>query len=69
MTSFATNGDPNSNVNKADMQDVHWEPVEGTKPPFKCLNIDENLTFETFADADRLLLWDEMYTATNTPLY
>lgn len=51
------------------MEDVEWKPVESREPPFKCLNIQEHLSFERLPEAERLAVWDELYRATNTPLF
>jgi hypothetical protein len=51
------------------MESVEWKPVDTREPPFKCLNIDEHLSFETLPGASRLAVWDELYKATNTPLF
>lgn len=69
MTSFAVTGDPNSNVINADMGDVVWKPVDSSSPPFKCLNICENLTFEDLPESERLAVWDDLYKETNSRLY
>ncbi|CRL03530.1 CLUMA_CG016459, isoform A [Clunio marinus] len=69
FTSFATTGNPNDNIIKADMENIQWNPVETIDPPFKCLNIDEALTFEVFPESTRLKVWNEIYQKTNTPLY
>lgn len=69
FTSFATTGDPNDNVIKAEFNGVHWSPVDTFVPPFSCLNIEENLKFEVFPESERLAIWDELYLETKTPLY
>lgn len=69
MTSFATTGNPNDNVNEADMQNVHWDAVDTVDPPYKCLNIEEDLKFEVHPESAGLLVWNQMYLETNTPLY
>ncbi|KAG5677879.1 hypothetical protein PVAND_007596 [Polypedilum vanderplanki] len=69
FTSFASNGNPNSNVIGADMESVEWKPVETREPPFKCLNIEEHLKFEILPETERLAVWDELYKTTKTPLY
>lgn len=69
MTSFATTGNPNDNVNKADMQNVQWKPVDTILPPYKCLNIEDDLKFETLPESKGLMMLDQMFVDTNTPLY
>lgn len=51
------------------MGNAQWQPIDTLDPPFKCLNIDEDLKFEIFPHSDRLDVWDWVYRATNTPLY
>jgi hypothetical protein len=69
FTSFASTGDPNSNIINADMENVEWKAIDTKQPPFKCLNFDEHLKFDYLPEAQRLAMWDELYNATNTPLY
>ncbi len=69
MTSFATTGNPNDNILNVDLQNVEWHPVDTKKPPFKLLNIDEDLELKIQPEAERLLFWDSLYAETNTPLY
>lgn len=69
MTSFATTGNPNDNVINADIQNIHWDAIDSVNPPYKCLNIDEELTFGVHPDAEALAVWDQMYIDTNAPLY
>lgn len=69
FTSFASTGNPNDNIINADMQNIEWHPVDSLDPPFKCLNIEENLKFEVFPDSQRLDVWDWVYHETNKPLY
>lgn len=51
------------------MQNVTMEPVNTLEPPFKGLNISENLKFEILPEYERLAIWDRLYKETNTPLY
>lgn len=69
FTSFATTGNPNDNVINADIENVHWNSVDSLEPPYKCLNIGEELKFQTLPESERLAVWDIMYKETNTPLY
>lgn len=69
MTSFATTGNPNDNVLNADLQNVKWDPVDSKKLPFMCLNFDEDLEFKILPESERLMMWDNFYIETNTPLY
>ncbi|KAJ6644259.1 Esterase B1 [Pseudolycoriella hygida] len=69
FTSFATTGNPNDNVINAQLNNVEWQPVHTADPPFKSLNIDEELRFENFPLSERLKVWDWVYHETNTPLY
>ncbi|KAJ6642145.1 Esterase B1 [Pseudolycoriella hygida] len=69
MTSFATSGNPNDNILNVDLQNVEWLPVDTKEPPFKLLNIGEDLEFKIQPEAERLLFWDKLYEETNTPLY
>lgn len=69
MTSFATNGNPNDNIINVDLQNVKWLPVNSKTLPFMCLNIGKNLEFKILPEAERLMLWENFYIETNTPLY
>lgn len=69
FTSFATSGNPNTNLIGADMESVTWKPVESNELPFKCLNFDEHLSFINLPESERLALWNELYEETNTRLY
>lgn len=69
MTSFATTGNPNDNVNNADMQNINWGAIDTINPPYKCLSIEEDLKFEVHPESEGLLIWDQMYLETNAPLY
>lgn len=69
LTSFATTGNPNDNLIKAEFNGVEWQPVDSLEPPFSCLNIGENLDFLKLPESDRLAIWDEIYLQTSTPLY
>jgi hypothetical protein len=60
--SFATSGNPNDDVVKADFGDIIWQPVNS--PSFKCLNISEYLTFDEMPESERLILWNEIYLQT-----
>ncbi|CRK98595.1 CLUMA_CG011937, isoform A [Clunio marinus] len=70
LTSFATTGSPNDDVAQiATGNVILWKEVDSKTPPFKCLNISETIEFKDNPDTDRIALWEEMYTETNTPLY
>ena len=69
FTAFAITGDPNKNSIDVDMQDVQWKPINSMKPPFKCLIIGENLSFEDFPEAERMKAWDEIFEATKHKLF
>lgn len=69
FTSFATSGNPNTNLIGADMESVTWKPVESNELPFKCLNFDEHLSFINLPESERLAIWNELYEETNTRLY
>lgn len=69
LTSFASDGNPNENVIGADMQGVQFEPVEALEPPFKGLILDEDIKFDVLPEGERLEIWDQLYKATNNPLY
>ena len=62
-------GDVNSNIINADMENVRWEAVDCSVPPFKCLNINECLTFEDLPETSRLAVWDELYKESNSRLF
>lgn len=51
------------------MQDVTFESVDTKVPPFKCLNIEENLTFEELPETQRMKVWNEIFEAINVKLY
>jgi cholinesterase len=59
FTSFARTGNPNDEV----MGNVCWAPVDSKVPPFKCLNIAEELSFVEYPDSERLAYWDSMFEA------
>lgn len=69
FTSFASTGNPNSNIIDADMENVEWKPVDTQQPPFKCLNLDEHLSFVNLPESERLTIWNELYEATKTKLF
>lgn len=70
FTSFATTGNPNSNlVSDADMENIVWKPVESQQPPFKCLNFDAHLSYINLPESESLVIWNELYETTNTRLY
>jgi Carboxylesterase family len=69
FTSFASTGNPNSNIIDADMENVEWKPVDTQQPPFKCLNLDVHLSAINLPESERLTIWNELYEATNTKLY
>lgn len=69
FTSFATTGDPNDDVILAGNEKIQWNQVDSKTPPFKCLNIGETLKVEYFPEAHRMMVWDQMYETTSTPLY
>lgn len=56
-TRFAATGNPNNEVIKP----TEWKPVEnGSLPPYKCLNIAEELAFIEFPEAKRMAFWDTL---------
>lgn len=69
FTSFASTGNPNSNIIDADMENVKWEPVDTQQPPFKCLNLDEHISFVNLPENERLTIWNALYEATKTKLF
>jgi hypothetical protein len=69
LTSFASSGSPTANVINADMQNVQAHPIETLEPPFNALHIGEDLKYDVLPEHERLAIWDELYRATNTPLY
>lgn len=69
LTSFASTGNPNDNVIKAEFNGAEWQPVDSLEPPYSCLNIAKNLEFKKLPESQRLAIWDEIYLQTNTPLY
>lgn len=66
FTSFAITGNPNSSN-----EQPQWKPVESKQqPPFKCLNISNEITFIDLPETKRFLMWDSLYASqTNAPLY
>lgn len=56
-TRFAATGNPNNET----LKPSEWKPVEkGSTPPFKCLNIADDVTFIEFPEAKRMELWDSL---------
>lgn len=51
------------------MESVKWEAVDGSEPPFKCLNIGECLRFEELPETCRLTVWDNLYKESNSRLF
>lgn len=69
FTSYAATGNPNDNIINANFSNVRWHPVDTMDPPFRCLNIEEDVQFEIFPQSERLDVWDWIYRESNTPLY
>lgn len=56
-TRFAATGNPNNEVIKP----TEWKPIEnGSLPPYKCLNIADEVTFIDFPEAKRMEFWDSL---------
>lgn len=51
------------------MQNVQWEPIDTKKAPFKGLTFGEELSFDIIPQTERLRTWDQLFEATNTPMY
>jgi len=57
FTRFATTGNPNCEITKS----CEWKPIANrSSPPFKCLNIDDELSFIFYPEAKRIALWESM---------
>lgn len=57
FTRFAATGNPNCDHTKL----CNWKPLAyRSTPPFKCLNIDNELSFTFYPEAKRVALWDSM---------
>lgn len=57
FTRFAATGNPNCEVTKL----CEWKPIANrSTPPFKCLNIDDELSFIFYPEAKRVALWESM---------
>lgn len=67
LTSFAINGDPNSNVLDLDFGTVVWKAVATS--PYKGLNIDETLEFKTIEESERLEFLESLYKESSVPLF
>uniref|UniRef100_A0A7G3AA86 Carboxylic ester hydrolase n=1 Tax=Lutzomyia longipalpis TaxID=7200 RepID=A0A7G3AA86_LUTLO len=57
-TTFATNGNPNC----AEIAPTKWLPVSPNGPPFRCLNIADEVTFCLLPETERLAVWDSLYS-------
>jgi len=56
-TQFAATGNPNNEA----LKPTQWKPIEkGSAPPFKCLNISDDVTFIDFPEAKRMEFWDSL---------
>lgn len=51
------------------MQGVQIDPVDTVEPPYKAVNIDENLSFGFLPNAHNVEIWTRLYKETNTPLF
>jgi cholinesterase len=58
FTQFAKSGNPND---PAVLESLKWEAIDGKTPPFKCLNIAEDLAIIDLPETTRMLAWDAMY--------
>ncbi|XP_059613937.1 esterase B1-like [Phlebotomus argentipes] len=56
-TSFAISGNPNCEA----IAPVKWFPVSPNGPPYRCLNIAEEVTFPLLPETERLAVWDSLY--------
>ncbi|KAJ6643819.1 Esterase B1, partial [Pseudolycoriella hygida] len=57
FTRFATTGNPNCDITKH----CEWKSIPNrSSPPFKCLNIDDELSFIFYPESRRIALWDSM---------
>lgn len=62
FTSFAATGDPNCDL----IRPVVWSPLQNkSAPPYKCLNIDEEVSYISYPEAKRMALWDSFFQATS----
>ncbi|KAJ6640046.1 Esterase B1 [Pseudolycoriella hygida] len=56
-TSFAKTGNPNNEA----IAPTYWKAVEkGAPPPYKCLNISDEVTFVDYPEAKRMEFWDQL---------
>lgn len=60
-TKFATDGNPNPKT----ISPVKWEPLAVKQPPFKCLNISDELEIIELPETNRMAFWDSMYETSN----
>ncbi len=65
FTSFAANGDPNNNL----IENVYFEDIQKEQPPWKCLDISENIKYCDLPETEDLAFWDEMYQSSSVNLY
>lgn len=58
FTRFAATGNPNCDATKS----CEWKSIANrSAPPFKCLNIDRELSFMFYPEARREALWESMH--------
>ncbi|XP_037028874.1 esterase B1-like [Bradysia coprophila] len=61
FTKFAATGNPNCDL----IRPIVWSPLEKQSiPPFKCLNIDEDVSYISYPEAKRMDFWDSLFKAT-----
>ncbi|XP_055702469.1 esterase B1-like [Phlebotomus papatasi] len=56
-TSFAITGNPNCDA----IAPTKWLPVSPNGPPYRCLNISEELAFCLLPETERLSTWDSLF--------
>lgn len=62
FTTFARTGDPNNNV----IAPTKWEPIklnhiDADEPVYKCLDINNDVSFIITPELDRMHFWDQIY--------
>lgn len=62
FTQFARTGNPNNDV----IAPIKWEPVQlshndGGKPVYKCLDINDDVSFIAMPELDRMHFWDNLH--------
>ncbi|GAB0093838.1 hypothetical protein DMENIID0001_090200 [Sergentomyia squamirostris] len=56
-TSFATTGNPNCLA----IAPIKWLPVSPNGPPYRCLNINSDISFVLLPEVERMAVWDSIF--------